>query len=831
MRQALGRLQERPPTAAHQRNQNLSSSLNVDQIFDHIAQQTVYAGNFRSMTVSIIDESNNEYRVIRNYISRDEDGNHVPGKTISSKEEDLVPIRSYPLDDPSSWTAQACLAGKLIVRKGWGHNIKESRQAATTDETPDPKFKVAYFIPVALEGRTIAVLATGSDADEEEAMLERIGAMQPLLETMAIALDRGQAYEALQKEVEIRKQAEEKIHYQANLLQNITESVIATDLNLCITSWNKAAENMYGWCEGEVIGKNLDEICQTEFVDIEKEEAQKLLLNTGEWKGEVIQKTKEGEIVYGMVSVSLLKDFQGNPVGGVTINRDITKRKQAEEALHESEMRFRSLFQSMNEGVCLHEVVYDDRHVVVDYRILDANPSYEEILGFSRGSVLGKLASEVYGSGKPPYLDTYAEVVKTGKPVRIETYFPPMDKHFSISIFSLEKERFATAFEDITERKHMEEELRKNQNLESLGVLAGGIAHDFNNVLTGVIGSLALLDLMLDKDSDAHRIAVEGKRAADRTRDLTQQLLTFAKGGAPIKEVTSIEALVRETTELSLHGSNTKPEFHLAENLHSVDIDQGQIGQVIQNLVLNADQAMPEGGILKVSAENVELSSHNSLLLTAGPYVRVSVVDQGIGMSEEVMAKVFDPYFSTKTSGHGLGLSITHSIVQRHDGHITVHSVQNVGTTFEFYLPAFQGHASTSPGQDRELARGTERILLMDDEELIHKTLGKALTLFGYQVHSAYNGEEALASYQAATAQPFDLAIMDLTIPGGSGGKETVEKLLAIDPQARVLVASGYANDPVMANYAEYGFVGAISKPVDIHELAETIKRILEDRK
>jgi signal transduction histidine kinase len=225
-------------------------------------------------------------------------------------------------------------------------------------------------------------------------------------------------------------------------------------------------------------------------------------------------------------------------------------------------------------------------------------------------------------------------------------------------------------------------------NLESLGLLAGGIAHDFNNVLTGVMGNLALLLRFLDKDSREYEFASGAQKAATKTEGLTQQLMTFAKGGAPVKEIASLEQVIRETTNLSLHGANTKPEFRFTDDLLSVEIDTGQISQVIQNLVLNADQAMPNGGILRISAENVEVSADDLLPLESGRYVKVTVEDQGIGIPESILGQVFDPYFSTKESGHGLGLSICHSIIHRHGGHITVSSNVGVGTTFEFYLPA-----------------------------------------------------------------------------------------------------------------------------------------------
>jgi CheY-like chemotaxis protein len=336
---------------------------------------------------------------------------------------------------------------------------------------------------------------------------------------------------------------------------------------------------------------------------------------------------------------------------------------------------------------------------------------------------------------------------------------------------------------------------------------------------------------MLIKDSKVYEVVKNALIAAQRTKNLTQQLLTFAKGGVTVKEATSMVELIRETTELSLHGSNTKPEYHLAENLSSAYIDQGQIGQVLQNLVLNADQAMPRGGSLTVLARNIELSVVDPLPLAAGPYVKVSVVDQGNGMSAEVMAQIFEPYYTTKPTGHGLGLSITHSILQKHGGHMTVCSEIDVGTTFEFYLPALPAYATMATEQEQELARGTGRILLVDDEELIHIAVEMILTMLGYEVESVYDGEEALQAYKVSLdeGKTYDIVIIDLTIPGGMGGQEAIGRFLETDPKARVIVSSGYVHDPAMDRYAEYGFAGKIEKPVSMRVLAETVKRVLEE--
>jgi PAS domain S-box-containing protein len=383
---------------------------------------------------------------------------------------------------------------------------------------------------------------------------------------------------------------------------------------------------------------------------------------------------------------------------------------------------------------------------------------------------------------------------------------------------------------DLTDRKQREEELRRTNNLESLGTLAGGIAHDFNNVLTGVMGNLTLLERMLARESVEQEIAAEARASAERTRGLTQQLMAFAKGGAPVKESVSIEEVLVEAAHLSLSGSGARPEYRFTDPLPPVEIDRGQIGQVVQNLVMNADQAMPSGGTLVIAAESVEQAEGGALPLGTGRYVKVTVQDQGIGMSEKVLARIFDPYYTTKEFGHGLGLSIAHTIISNHGGHIGASSEPEVGTTFEFYLPVSEKPVAGDVKEKAGPAGGSGRILVMDDEETVRRTTGRMLTMLSYEVAFAADGRQALQTYGAAqeAGSPYDLVIMDLTIPGGMGGKEAVVKLHEIDPHARVIVASGYANDPVMADPQAYGFVGGIRKPVDMDELAEVVSKAME---
>jgi two-component system, cell cycle sensor histidine kinase and response regulator CckA len=407
---------------------------------------------------------------------------------------------------------------------------------------------------------------------------------------------------------------------------------------------------------------------------------------------------------------------------------------------------------------------------------------------------------------------------------------------FSARLEALVEERQAIArvglritISDITQRKRIEEDLRKNQNLESLGFIAGGIAHDFNNLLTGVVSAFDLLKLMFDQGSEEYELVEFGLQALDRTQHLSRQLLTFAKGGEPIKVLADIAPLIQQTTDFALSGSKTKPEYHLDQDLLSTQIDKGQISQVIHNLTLNAVQAMPAGGTLRLAAANITITDQLDLPLKEGDYVKVSVADQGVGMAPETIAKVFDPYFSTKAGGHGLGLSITHSIINKHGGYIEVSSQQDIGTTFNFYLPASPKKTAPVQKNDDGLAYGTGRILLMDDEEIIHIVMKKMLKELGYEVETVYDGDAALLAYKAALddGTPYDATIVDLTVPGGMGGEKMVQKLHEIDPKARVIVSSGYSSDPIIAHYADYGFSGRLEKPLSIKILAATLKAVL----
>ncbi|MFC1461713.1 ATP-binding protein, partial [Verrucomicrobiota bacterium] len=392
---------------------------------------------------------------------------------------------------------------------------------------------------------------------------------------------------------------------------------------------------------------------------------------------------------------------------------------------------------------------------------------------------------------------------------------------------------FVAVHTDITERKHMEEELRKMQKLESLGKLAGGIAHDFNNMLGAIsgFGNMAQMDIA-DKRKALEHLGSIQKTVSMATR-LTQELLTFSRGGAPVKRLVSLKELIKESTECALSGSKVTAKYRFDEDLLSLKADKGQIGQAIHNLVANADHAMPDGGTISIYAGNVRLQKGNKLTLKRGEYVKIKVKDKGIGIPKKHLKNIFDPFFTTKSTCRGLGLSTAYSIIRNHNGNIIVDSEPGVGTTFEIYLPASQRKARMERKRKKAFMSGKGKILIMEDYDNIRITVSDFLARMGYDVVQARDGDEAIEIYKAAieSSSPVDVAILDLIIDGGMGGKETIKKLLETDPDVKAIVISGYSDDDVLANYAKYGFSASFPKPFDLLELSKAIFRLIGDGK
>jgi CheY-like chemotaxis protein len=382
--------------------------------------------------------------------------------------------------------------------------------------------------------------------------------------------------------------------------------------------------------------------------------------------------------------------------------------------------------------------------------------------------------------------------------------------------------------QDVTEHRKMETEILKAQKLDSIGVLAGGIAHDFNNLLLGVLGNVSVAKTYCRPGEKVAEMLDEIEKAALRTKGLTRQLLTFSKGGQPVKEPVAMEQIARDTAHIVLRGSSVNCGYSFPDGLWPVEADQGQLSQALNNIILNSMQSMPDGGDVKISAENIEVAEGAPMPLKPGRYVKTTVEDRGFGIPVKLLSKVFDPFFTTKQKASGLGLAVTYSIIKKHQGHIGIDSEPGEGTSVHVYLPAAKADPA---GKEKDMiCKGSGRVLVMDDEELVRDVASEMLNVLGYEAEFAVEGKEAVELFSAARAEgrPFDLVILDLTVPGGMGGKETMQKLMEIDPKVRAIVSSGYSKDMILSEYKKFGFSGVIAKPYRVSEFSAAVKSALE---
>ncbi len=384
---------------------------------------------------------------------------------------------------------------------------------------------------------------------------------------------------------------------------------------------------------------------------------------------------------------------------------------------------------------------------------------------------------------------------------------------------------------DITDKRRLQEEQLKSQKLESIGLLAGGIAHDFNNILTGIVGNITLAKLFAENNKKIIERLEAAESASMQAKDLTHQLLTFSKGGAPVKTTSCISNILKENVEFALHGSSVTYKLEVESNLWNVNVDVSQFSQVINNLIINASQAMPTGGIVSITAQNVVTNDNEVPGMLSGEYVKIIITDQGVGIPNKHINRIFDPYFTTKEQGNGLGLAIVYSIITRHDGYITVMSEPGKGTSFTIYLPAAKNnninntHKTSKPNHKHT----SWNILVMDDEKIVRDVAKRMLIELGHNVVTCKNGQEMLQKYQQAAQnnRPFDAVIMDLTIAGGMGGLEAIKKLKKLYPHAKAIASSGYSDDLTVSQYKKYGFVGIIAKPYKLEEFQKILEEIL----
>ncbi|MEW5803851.1 MAG: PAS domain S-box protein [bacterium] len=704
----------------------------------------------------------------------------------------------------------------------------------------------------------------------------------------------------------IHKETYEEAHGQVvSILENMSDGFLALDDDLVIRYFNKAAEQLLDRRREDVLGRCLFEV----FPDSEESDFGKRFIRTlkekksaafdtyfqplENWYELRVHPYGEGMAVYFQVTTErreteeclrryrfhleeLVRERTAKLIeANQQLEREIAERVRTEKVLRESEQNFRRTFDQSPIGAAI---------VSTDYGFLRVNAELCRIIGYSEEELLSLSLSDISHPDDLSAERERAQALLAGKidQFQIDTRYIRKSGEtvwirLSVRLVKDAAGRalyFLPMMEDITERKRMEEGLQRAQKLESLSILAGGIAHDFNNLLAAIIGNLSLAERQLQSESAISEIVREVKTASFQAKRLTQQLLTFAKGGAPIRKTASLSKLLKDTTSFLLRGSTVRYQLFIQEDLWLAEIDEGQVSQVIHNLVINASQAMPEGGLIEVRAENVTLGTRADAALPpregkehvmhgcvhsepgekseygaghgtkgewgikAGKYIKISIRDHGVGIPEEYLNRIFDPYFTTKPKGSGLGLAVTYSIVKKHQGSIEVESRVGIGTSFTIYLPALEKEPAAAasdlsrrnmPSSLQSLYSRRGKILFMDDKPSIRDVVGRMLTHLKYEVELAKDGAEAIELYRKAkeSEHPFDAVMLDLTVPGGMGGKDAIQKLLEIDPKIKAIVSSGYFNDPIMSDYRRYGFHGVVIKPYEVKELTETLSRVL----
>ena len=672
----------------------IHGSFDMEEILDHMATQVLKVGIFRSLTIGVVDEKSEHIDLVRNLLCHTPEGVIAPSSRIVSSTHEVIdeqvvyskPIvgRKIPLTQPDDMMALTVARRSLQVRGYIIENVHERY------------VKMAYFIPVIYADNVIAVLATGSDVDEQDQHLERIEALQPLIDQVALALDHARLYRSLEAE-------RERL---AVTLASIGDGVIATDPEGRVVLLNKVAETYSGWTQQEAFGCRIGAV-----------------LGQAGGESEAVLATA----LAGEAAPELVREM------------DLVSRDGVARVIH-----------------CSSAPIRDEGQQAVG------------------------------------------------------------------AVFVLH---------DITQQQRMEDAMHRARRIESLGLLAGGIAHDFNNILASVLVNVSVLKLQLGAQQLGIDIIRDIEISMGQARELTQQIITFTRENKPEFKSASVGDLAREWATFVLRGSNVHCEFDIAPNLWPVEIDTTQISQVLQNLIINADQAMPDGGVIHIQIENAAIQVGDSVPVTPGAYVRCSVADTGSGIDPDDLHRIFDPYFTTKEEGTGVGLASALSIVHNHQGWITADSTPGAGTTFSLYLRASTAQAATEEDapSDQALTIGGGRVLLMDDDDHLRQAAGRALGHLGYGMLFARHGQEAIRLYrrELEASTPVDAVILDLTVPGGMGAVEAARILLQLDPDARLIISTGYSRTPVLDDFRSYGFAYLIAKPYTMEELGEAIQWVL----
>jgi PAS domain S-box-containing protein len=631
-------------------------------------------------------------------------------------------------------------------------------------------------------------------------------------------------------------------NFVTTVIDTLDAMVLVLDRSGRIVRFNRACERITGYRADEVKGKNSwDLFLGKKEAGSVKEAFQNLSAAKFPNSFQSVWMTKDGGQRLISWSNSALLDGEGNVKYIIPTGIDITDHHRADEALAAEKEQLSVTLRSIGDGVITTDTACN---------VVLMNKVAEDLTGWSQAEAAGKSLADVFRiigeKSRQTIKSPVEKALSQGTIEGIANHTVLVSRQGTERIIADSAAPIRDAkgviigavlvFRDMTEKRIMEGELLKAQKIESLGVLAGGIAHDYNNLLTAILGNINLANALLKKGDPARAQGrlTDAERASMRARDLTRQLLTFAKGGAPVKNIASLSDLIRESASFALRGSPVRCDFSLPKDLWPIEADEGQISQVMHNLVINALQSLPDqGGMVSVRCANVTVPADGTQLLPEGKYVKVSVQDSGCGIPPEHLPKIFDPYFTTKKKGVGLGLATSYSAVRRHNGLITVESTPGAGTTFHVYLPAFLGEAPTAGEHSDEGFEGSGRVLVMDDEELVRTASAEMLRSLGYTVEVARDGAEAVQRYQYARMEgkPFDVVIMDATVPGGMGGKDAVKVLLKVDPHARAVLSTGYANDSMLASLQELGFADVILKPYTAQDVGKVVRRVKRAQK
>jgi PAS domain S-box-containing protein len=657
------------------------------------------------------------------------------------------------------------------------------------------------------------------------------------------------AIKALQSEIhhlksDISKQKEYEGHLE-HLLFMVSEGLMMIGKDGRITYVNKALEQMVGCQSAEMIGERYDDArwsfqCLPDMQGLPQEPVFKNVFETGDDLTDKIcrMEFEKGKSRIFTVNATVHHDPQGNMAGVAAIIRDSTELSLVKAENIEIKNVYERLAQHADEAIF--------RILTASGRMVYINEAAEKILDYSLDDYLSDssiqekvismnhLRNWINAMGRTGGKDVLKNIVmecssRDGRTVILEfTVIAVRDAEGGVVYFEC-------LGRDVTVRRFMEAELARAQKLESIGLLAGGIAHDFNNILTAIFGSLALAKMDSMPDSPVFTRLSGAEEHCMKAKALTRKLLTYSRGGSPQRKTASIANVIRDAVTFTLSGKNIDCRFDLPEGLWAAQIDEGQMHQVVHSLVSNACEAMPQGGSIEVGAENAKLTKEQIPSLACGHYVKWYVRDHGVGISQEHMKKIFDPYFTTKqmgsVKGMGLGLAICYSIVKSHEGVITVESSPGIGTTFTVYIPASNGEKTESkPAALKETpAAQMQKVLLVDDEQILLDVTGSMLKHLGYDVTMAKNHGDAMESYSRAKQEgtPFSLIIMDLTMRGDEGGEIAIRRWKTSHPEVKAVISSGYMNDPVIEEYWKYGFVGAMVKPYSLIELKNSLEKIL----